>query len=128
MEAGTRKRGFGRPGADSQTRRAMTIDLCQKEGGRQATTTVQRLETGKCGLAWHLAYLLRVRRGGLGSRNGQELRQLDGELLEIGPLAASRGRPAGNEIIDAQDRSCLFRDTQADFRRLFHGLSLSLSF
>lgn len=67
--------------------------------------------------------VLRIRRGGLGGRNPQELRQLDGELLEIGPLAAARGRPAVNEIINVQNRSRLFRDTQADFQPLFHGLS-----
>lgn len=32
--------------------------------------------------------------------------------LEVGPFAAARGRPAGNEIINVQNRSRLFRDTQ----------------
>ena len=54
------KCGLGRPGTDSQTRRATAIDLCRKESGRQAATKDQWLETGKCGFIRQLGYHLPV--------------------------------------------------------------------
>nr|WP_245008588.1 hypothetical protein [Paracoccus marcusii] len=52
--------------------------------------------------------ILCVGRRGLGRWHFQKLGQLNGELLEIGPLAATRCLPASDEIINVQNQSRLF--------------------